>query len=428
MKLENDLVRALAKTYKTPFFIYDLDEVERRVKILEDAFLGIFQISFAMKCNPHKVFLDLFNSHLPSLDISSGGELQRALACGWQGAAISFTGPAKQKWELQYAVKSGVGKIVIESLREAELLQEILSSQGTTQSILIRISPNRLPRGFGVNMSGKPNQFGIDEEDMPTALEKITSLDRLKLKGFHIYSGTQCLNIDAIVENFENFVTLFRRFSHEAGIEPQALIFGSGFGIPYHEGMEPLDIQTIAKRTTPILQELMNEDGFSNCKFYIELGRWLIGEAGTYVTSVVSRKDSRGTAIGICDGGMNHHLGACGHLGSVIHRNYQMRRIPVDDEIEEESLEMKEYNMVGPLCTSIDTLGHSVKFNDLKVGDYIAISCSGAYGLTSSPVNFISHPLPNEITIRSRDEELISQLLEPDLLANFDHIMGRNIS
>ena len=127
----------------------------------------------------------------------------------------------------------------------------------------------------------------------------------------------------------------------------------------------------------------------------LELGRFLVGPSGYFLTSVISEKHSRGMAVRICDGGMNNHLAACGLMGGIIRRNWPMWKIENQDKNYTEA----EYLITGPLCTAIDTLGHKVRLPELHCGDLIAIGSSGAYGLTSSPTRFISHPEPREYLV-----------------------------
>jgi len=277
---------------------------------------------------------------------------------------------------------------------------------------LVRVAPARLPRGFGVHMAGKPCQFGIDEEDLAPALQRILALEHLDIRGFHVYSGTQCLDVDSIAENYGIFIEIFRRCCAEFDLAPGKLVFGSGIGIPYHEGTQPVDLRALAGKVNPMLDELRSDSRFASTEFVLETGRYLIGEAGLYLTSVLHKKTSRGAEICICDGGMNHHLGACGHLGSVIHRNYRMFKVASRDPGATE----ERYDLVGPLCTSIDTLGHRVGFPGLDVGDVVAVCCSGAYGVTASPTHFISHELPKELLVETRSGRIAVEDVTPNRL------------
>ena len=250
-------------------------------------------------------------------------------------------------------------------------------------------------------MAGKPTQFGVDEEDAADVVAAIQTMRNLRLVGFHAYSGTQCVDAKAIGENFGIFARIFTELAQRLDLRPETLVFGAGFGIPYHGGMNALDLPGVAAAAAPALERLASDPFTAAARLYLEMGRYLVGEAGLYVTRVTRIKRSRGSDIAICDGGMNHHLGACGHLGSVIHRNYRIFKlgaVPGDAA--------RPYELVGPLCTSIDTLGHGVELPALREGDLLGVHCSGAYGLTASPVNFISHEPPREFAVegtRSRE-------------------------
>ena len=395
------LLLQLAHDVGTPCFVYFMDQTRARVEHVRAAFGNRFRISYAMKSNPNPGILRRLQGVVDGLDVSSAGEIVRGIDCGWRPESISFTGPGKSDDELQMAVATGIGDVVLESLDEAQLLSAIAVAARKRQAILVRIAPARLPRGFGVNMSGKPTQFGIDEEALDAAVARIRELPGLDLCGFHIYSGTQCLKAEAIIENYENFIAIFERVCRTHGLEPRRLIFGSGIGIPYYDNDASVDLSAIGVKINPALDALRNAPRFAATELVLEIGRYLVGEAGIYVTRVIRKKRSRGTDICICDGGMHHHLGAAGHLGSVLQRNYRMFKITSQpDEAPEQ-----EYDLVGPLCTTIDTLGRRVKFRGLDPGDLIGIGCSGAYGPTASPIHFISHRPPKEVIVETRHGE-----------------------
>lgn len=397
MEHRREYLAEIAQQFGTPTFVYFMDDVRERVTALRNAFEGLFQISYAMKCNPHPGVLTRMRAWVDTLDVSSRGELQRGLAVGFPAEKISFTGPAKQAICLEQAVEARIGEVVLESLREARLLSEIAQRRGVVQPALVRIAPRQVPKGFGVNMAGRPCQFGVDEEDLDGVLEEIRGLPGVELAGFHIYSGTQCLKASAIAENYAIFIDLFRAAAAKHDLTPRKLIFGSGLGIRYHEGDEPVDLAHVAHETVPRLRALKAERRFRDAALLLETGRYLIGEAGVYLTRVVNRKRSRGSEIATFDGGMHHHLGACGHLGMVIHRPYRMFKLPSAQGDKPE----QPYDLYGPLCTTIDVLGRGVRLPGLDVGDVLAIGSSGAYGASASPGGFISHPPAHEVLVES---------------------------
>jgi diaminopimelate decarboxylase len=380
---------SLADVLGTPSYVYFMDEARANAARLRDAFDGAFEISYAVKANPSHGVLATLRGVVETLDVSSGGEIARGLAAGWEGDKISFTGPGKRDEELRAAVDARIGEVVLESREEAEALSGIAQAAGTRQRVVVRISPSRVPPGFGDTMSGKPGAFGIDEEDLPAFLEFLPSLPGIELVGFHAYSGTQCLNPDSIVENWKIFSILFAAASQMAGIRPEKLIFGSGLGIRYHDNQEALDLSVIAAKAAPVIADLRG--ACPGATLALETGRFIMGEAGVLLTRVMRTKDSRGTRIGICDSGLNHHLAAAGLFGMLMRRNYRMANVsaPAGDP-------GGPFQLSGPLCTSIDVLGRNAAFPRLEAGDVIAIESSGAYGPTASPTAFISHPPAKE--------------------------------
>jgi diaminopimelate decarboxylase len=402
------VLERVAREIGTPAFVYFWDHVVARVGSLRRAYGGLMGVSYAMKCNPHPEFLRRMRGLVDTLDVSSGGELSAGLAAGWEPERISFTGPAKRDPELEAAVaagREGIGEVIVESPAEALRLDRIAHRLGRRPGVLIRIAPARVPKGFGSTMSGRPTQFGFDEEDLEDQLPAVLSLPNLRFRGFHIYSGTQCLRPDAIAENYRIFIDLFRRTAARFDLRPAKLIFGSGMGIPYHEGDRPVSPSEVAELALPSLMALKAEPRFAGASMLLETGRFLVGEAGIYLTRVVGRKDSRGRRLAVCDGGMNHHLGACGLLGMVLHKNYRIfkvgapreRHVPAPADPGGEA-----FDLYGPLCTSVDRLGSGVKLPGLEIGDVVGVHCSGAYGATASPVGFISHPRPFEVLVETR--------------------------
>jgi diaminopimelate decarboxylase len=388
------LARA-ASEFGTPLYVYDLDAVLDRAERLRRLFGGRFGISYAVKANPNRALLSRLAAVVDGFDVSSIGEARSALKAGGAAARITFSGPAKRPDELETAVSIGVGELVLEQVHEAEALSRIAVAAGRTQDVLVRLNPTRMPRGFGVNMAGKPSQFGIDEEDMGPALDAIAPLPGLRLVGFHIFSGTNCLDAGAIAENFEIFTDIFARASEHADISPRKLVFGSGFGIPYTPDAVELDVERLAAIANPRIDAFKALARFSNAACVLEMGRWLVGPAGWLLTSVVSSKSSRGTEFRACDAGFNNHLAVCGMMGTIIRRNWRFENITNPDG------KPGAFTLVGPLCTTIDILASAVELPEPRIGDVIAIPQSGAYGLTASPTRFISHPEPREVIASS---------------------------
>ena len=383
----------LAACFGTPCFVYDEAAIHERVARVRDAFNGRFEISYAVKANPNRAILRSLHGVVDRLDLSSGGELLLAEETAWDPSTWSFVGPVKRRTELALAVELGCGHIVVESERELRELDEVARDAGAVASVLLRINPSELPKGFGVSMARRPTIFGIDEEVVDDVVSIALGLDHVALRGFHVYAGTQCLKADAIAENIRNIAGIFGRLIERHGLTVEHLIFGSGFGIRYHEGSEELDLVEVASACVAELDALRGLPGAKSATMALEMGRYLIGEAGWFLARVLGTKHTRGADLLALDGGMNHYLGASGNLGGVLKRNYPIEAVTGDGE------RVGTYDLCGPLCTNIDALGKGVETWVLETGDVVAIGCAGAYGLTSSPLHFISHPPPREILL-----------------------------
>lgn len=396
--LDRHLAEA-ADRFGTPAYVYAADLIAARLAHLQQLLGRWFAVSFAVKSNPNPALLAWMRDRLDYLDISSGGEFALSQKAGWSPEQISFTGPAKRDFALRPTIAAGLGELVVESLREARLADAIAAELGRVQPVLIRLAPDRVPKGFGDQMAGRPSAFGIDVEDAAQILPQIAALPNLRIIGLHIYSGTQCLKPDAICENWRIFMRVFSETCAALDLRPEKLVFGSGLGIPYHPGDTELDLAAIAAEIGPELDAFRAAPRFADTRMVLELGRYLVGPAGWFVTRVVSVKQSRGVRIAICDGGLNDNLAASGNFGMVLRRNYVMHRIGGGDGGRPE----EKHDISGPLCTSIDKLGGGVLLPRLDEGDLLAIHGCGAYGPTASPLHFISHELPTEILLTGND-------------------------
>ena len=399
-------LEAAAERFGTPLYVYDLPAIRQRIAEVRSAFGPRFAISYAVKANCNVSLLRALDGLVDTLDTSSIGEVERGLLAGWSPARLSFSGPAKRTAELHRAVEVGVADLVCESPRDLDILQALAAEQARSLEVLIRINPAHCPPGFGVRMSGKPAQFGIDEEDLPAAAEHLRArCPNLRLWGFHIYSGTNALTADTLDENFRIFIALFGQASELFGIRPQKLIFGAAFGIPYAEGDAVLDLAEVAALLNPQIDALKDHPLLSDAHLALETGRYLVGQAGRLLTRVIAAKRSRGTEIRLCDAGFNNHLAACGMMGTIIRRNWAIERITQRDDEDRTSA----YTLTGSLCTTIDQLATRIELPPLYTGDVLAIPTSGAYGFSASPHGFISHPVPREVLW---DGEVLREITE----------------
>ncbi|MBM6578405.1 pyridoxal-dependent decarboxylase, exosortase A system-associated [Microvirga sp. SRT01] len=365
----------------TPLFVYDAAIVAARVARFRAAMPAVY-LHYAIKANPHPNLLVAVAPLVDGLDVASGGELARALAVK-PANAISFAGPGKRDPELEAAIMSGA-TINLESEGEATRALAIAHRAGVTPNLAVRVNPDVELRGSGMKMGGRPSPFGIDAARVPTLVRDLVA-SGANWRGFHIYAGSQALDADAIADTQAATLALAARLAEEAGHAPPLVNLGGGFGVPYFAGDRPLDVEHVGQRLSEALST--RSTVLKKSRFAIELGRWLVAEAGVYLARIVDRKESGGETFLILDGGLNHQLAASGNFGTVVRRNYP---VVVAHRMGADAAET--VSVVGPLCTPLDRLGDRVALPRAESGDLIAIFLAGAYGATASPAAFLGHP------------------------------------
>jgi len=374
---------------QTPFYAYDRSLLRARAAQLREALPRQVKLHYAMKANPMPAVVGLMAGLVDGIDVASAGELQVALNAGADPAEISFAGPGKRDIELCQAVAAGV-LVNVESPRELPVLAAASQRMGLPARVAVRVNPDFELKGSGMKMGGGPKQFGIDAETLHELLPTIRA--PLVFEGFHIFSGSQNLRAESIIEAQTKAVDLAARLAVHAPGPVRTLNIGGGFGIPYFPGEERLDLAAVGKHLHALVdraRELLPE-----AQLVVELGRYLVGEAGVYVARVIDRKVSRGQVFLVTDGGLHHHLSASGNFGQVIRKNYPVvigtRGIDAEREVS---------SVVGPLCTPLDLLADRMDLARAEIGDLVVVFQSGAYGLTASPEHFLSHPAAVEVLV-----------------------------
>jgi diaminopimelate decarboxylase len=374
----------------TPLFVYSIDHLQQRVSDLRAAMPQRLAIHYAMKANPYPALLSLMNGLVDGFDVASGGELELALQAGVDAAKISFAGPGKRDRELQRAIALGV-TLNCESEGEADRALRIGAELDVTPRIAIRVNPSFDLKGSGMKMGGGAKQFGVDAERVP-ALARHLIAQGADWRGFHIYAGSQALSADAIIAMQAQTLALVVELTDAIGQSPAHVNLGGGFGIPYFPGDVPVDIGVVGHALAEAFDGL--PDTLTSTDFCIELGRYLVGEAGVYLTRIVDRKVSHGEAFLITDGGLHHQLAASGNFGTVIRRNYP---VAIATRYEAEPEEVA--SIVGCLCTPLDKLSDQAHLPRADVGDLVAIFCAGAYGASASPANFLGQGPAKEMLV-----------------------------
>ncbi len=375
----------------TPFFAYDRALLTARVALLRAALPAEIDLSYAVKANPMPAVVQHLAGLVDSLDVASSGELRVALDTPTRGERISFAGPGKTGAELTQAVAAGV-TIELESPTEARRVVGIGERLGLRPRVAVRVNPDFQVKGSGMRMGGGPQQFGVDAERVPLLLKELGASD-VEVLGFHIFAGSQNLRAEILCEAQRNTVELALRLAQELPGPVRYLNLGGGFGIPYHENDCPLDLAAIGANLAQLLSDRVRP-ALPDARVVIELGRYIVGESGVYVTRVVDRKESRGKTFLVVDGGLHHQLAASGNFGQVIRRNYPLA---VGNRVDEPADAV--VSVVGCLCTPRDLLGDAVSLPYAEIGDLVVLFQAGAYGLTASPTAFLGHPAPAEVLV-----------------------------
>ena len=374
----------------TPLFAYDSAMLTARVAEWRAAMPAGVQLHYAMKANPYAPLLAFMARLVDGFDVASGGELKAALASGMPAGDISFAGPGKRDRELEATITAGA-TLNLESAGEAERALSIAEHLGLTPSLAVRVNPDFDLKGSGMKMGGGAKPFGVDAAEVPALVRRLIDAGA-DWQGFHIFAGSQALDAAAIAETQAQTVALAARLANEIGETPPLVNLGGGMGVPYFPGDKPVDVASVGAALGETLAA--RDPVLAKSHFAMELGRWLVAEAGVYLTRIVDRKASHGETFLVTDGGLHHQLAASGNFGTVIRRNYP---IAVAGAFGREPVET--VSVVGCLCTPLDRLGDQVALPRAEVGDLIAIFLAGAYGASASPATFLGQGPALEVLV-----------------------------
>jgi diaminopimelate decarboxylase len=385
------LTRLAERVGSTPFFAYDRALLTERVELLRSTLPAQVNLSYAIKANPMPAVVHHLAGLVDSFDVASVQEMRTALDTPMRANHVSFAGPGKTEADIAQAVAAGI-TIEIESATEAARIVQAGDRLGLRPRVAIRVNPDFELKGSGMRMGGGAQQFGVDAEKVPSLVATLVAAD-VDFLGFHVFAGSQNLSADILCETQRRTVKLILTLAEKA--PPIRYInLGGGFGIPYFDKDQPLDLPAVGANLAGLLDTAI-EPNLPDARVVIELGRYIVGECGVYVTRVVDRKESRGRTYLVVDGGLHHQLAASGNFGQVFRRNYPIaigNRLL--DQVEDDAV-----NVVGCLCTPLDLLADNVRLPHAEIGDLVVLFQAGAYGLTASPTAFLGHPAPVEVLV-----------------------------
>ncbi|MBN3787486.1 pyridoxal-dependent decarboxylase, exosortase A system-associated [Burkholderia sp. Ac-20353] len=375
---------------RTPFFAYDRAAIDARVRVLREALPYGVQLHYSIKANPMPAVVHHLASRVDGFDVASATEMALALDTGMPADRIGFAGPGKDSDELRRAVASGVN-IHIESVTQLHLVAALGWQLGVQPNVAIRINPDFHVNHSGMRMGGGSAPFGVDVEQVPALLRELHTRD-VALAGFHVFWGSQCLHAPTVIQAQRQSADIVMKLAAGLQAPPRFVNLGGGFGIPYFAGETALDLATVAEAMRGWLPQFT--ENLSGTHIIIELGRYLVGEAGIYVCRVIDRKISRGKTFLVTDGGLHHHLAASGNFGQVLRRNFP---VVLGNRLSEAPQERS--HVVGCLCTPLDRIADDVSLPEARIGDLVVVLQSGAYGRSASPNDFLGHPAAIEMLI-----------------------------
>jgi diaminopimelate decarboxylase len=316
--------------------------------------------------------------------------LAQALAAGVPCERILLIGPAKSRFELDFAVRHQFRAIVVESEEELDDVESLALHHQTVANVMVRVNPDFQSHGVRLTMTGASTQFGMETALAVDLVRRIDASTALRWGGLHVYIGTRILDAKAVVENFKNIIRLAAQLKEQSGVDVPVIDFGGGLGVPYFEGENDLDLEGLGGELKDILDA--HQESNPGTRYLLESGRYIVAQCGRYVTTVRQVKQSKNARWILTAGGTNQ-FSAHNFMGGLMRRNFPIQLLPTSPG---RSSWPGDANICGPLCTPSDILANKIALPQVMRGDLIAIDNAGAYGYSVSPLGFLSHPSPSE--------------------------------
>ena len=377
-----------------PFFFYDLDGLATHLKRIRHFHAQGLKVWYACKANPLSAILQEIKQAGLGIDIASKGELSQALAVGFAPNNMLATGPAKSKEYLRQLLYLAVDTIVLESPNQVLWLHELAMEQGPgfRPRALLRLQLD-WQEGRSVLGGGEITPFGMGQASWATFFAE-HPLPQLQIDflGIHVFQWGNLLGPATLKKIWREITTQAQAFARQISLQLIVLDLGGGLGIPYGPGATPLDFGEIFQ----ILMEIKREFQIPN--IWLELGRFLVGEAGVYAAKIVDRKNVRGKELLILEGGINH----------LIRPSLVQDPFPCI-ALAKASKTLETFTLHGPLCTALDQLGTYQLPANLTIGDWLYFPQTGSYGFTESMPFFLCHDLPAEVILKHQKLRIVRE-------------------
>jgi diaminopimelate decarboxylase len=394
-------IQSIIEKYGTPAYVYNADVCRKQLSKLRSAF-PFFSVFYSIKANPNPDIVKIFVDLGCGVEVASAGEIQTALAVGCPPSRIKYSGPGKSKEEIQFAIDAGISEIHAESINEIRRIEHCARERKSSFNVSIRVNPQSNAESGSIIMGGRATQFGLDETQLPEGVKVITDSPNLHFAGLHFHSGSQILDYQTYLKMYQHYFEIAEMVSAQIPYPMKTLNLGGGYGIPYFPSDVHLEIGKMGAALAPVVHHLRQNSKFHDTEIIIEPGRYLIGEAGIYLSSIIDMKTNWNKEFLVLDGGLNHHSIAAGLYSIGKRRVFPLALI---NKLHDPSTE--KYAIVGPLCTPYDSFANDWPSPKADIGDTLAIFQSGAYASTSSPTGLLSHPSPMELLVDNNEISVI---------------------
>lgn len=397
LKCEGVDLETLASEVGTPAYVYSSETIRNNYRRLDAALepLGDRMICYAMKANSNLSVLSLLAREGAGFDIVSGGELFRVLKAGGRADRCTFAGVGKTASDIEYALKQGIYSFNVESEEELEMINAVAGRAGLVAPVAVRVNPDvDAPTHKYISTGKSKNKFGIGLDRAAAVYERAASLPNLRIRGLQTHIGSQILKAPPFAEAVRKLTPLVLELKAKHGLEFFSV--GGGVGIVYRGALasgdaawwagsgeegERLSPEDYASEVIAPLREL-------GLRILFEPGRFIVGNAGVLLTTVLYRKSTPTKNFVIVDAGMNDLIRPALYEG---HHEIEPLRQPKDASTE-------KVDVVGPVCESGDFFAQDREVPVLAPGDRIALMSSGAYGFVMSST-YNARPLLPEVLV-----------------------------
>jgi diaminopimelate decarboxylase len=411
--LTQDMLLDIGRTHGTPAYIYTTGAIEKQYRHFNDTFARLLpadrqpMICYACKANSHLSVLNYLRHLGSSLEVVSGGELQRAIKAGFEGKQIIFTGVGKTEAEIELGLKHEIFQFNAESVEEIFKINEVAARIGRTAPIVLRYNPDVSGGGHDKISTGRErDKFGLGRSGILKAFETVKDLPHINLCGLSVHIGSQVFTVESFEQAFAKFPKLVEEL-RGAGHKIERLDIGGGFPIRYQDE-NLLDLARYAEWVRDIILPL-------NTHIAVEPGRYMVGNAGLLLTKVLYVKETQTVDFVIIDAAMNDLI-----RPTLYEAYHHIQPLSTDKEVET----AKPRNIVGPICESGDTFAHHRALPDVKPEEYLTILSTGAYGKCMAS-NYNTRGMAAEILVHNGEATLITprqsveELLEKEALLQF---------